>query len=79
MQEPFVYLASGYVKRALAILPSQGSKWPWALYQNYVRDLLALRFGVIEDGTITFTKHPSWKARQHVSADAAHVSAARRR
>ena len=43
---------SGYIQRALHELPSQGSKPPWRLYQNYVRDLSMLRYGRLEDDVI---------------------------
>ncbi|MEP7147272.1 MAG: NAD(P)/FAD-dependent oxidoreductase [Acidobacteriota bacterium] len=45
---------SGYVERALHTLPSQGSKTPWRLHQNYIKDLSMLRYGRIEDGTMEF-------------------------
>ena len=49
-------LSSGYMRRAKDILPKQGSKRPWKLHQNYVRDMLALRFGSIDDGALVFTR-----------------------
>ena len=44
-EEPWVSFSSGYIQRALAHQPKQGSKRPWKLYQNYALDLLSLRFG----------------------------------
>ncbi len=52
--EPVLDFNSGYVLRALDSLPSQGSKPPWRLYQNYVRDLSMLRYGRVDDGTMKF-------------------------
>jgi monooxygenase len=49
---PFLDFTSGYVRRALPLLPKQGARRPWRLYQNYLLDLLTLRFGRIEDGTL---------------------------
>jgi cation diffusion facilitator CzcD-associated flavoprotein CzcO len=49
-------LSSGYMQRARDILPKQGSKRPWRLHQNYAKDLLALRFGSVDDGTLVFTR-----------------------
>jgi hypothetical protein len=49
---PFLDFTSGYVRRALPLLPKQGSRRPWRLYQNYLLDLLTLRFGKIADGTL---------------------------
>ena len=55
-------LSSGYMQRAKDILPKQGSKRPWKLYQNYAKDLLALRFGSIDDGTLVFTRRAAQSA-----------------
>jgi cation diffusion facilitator CzcD-associated flavoprotein CzcO len=52
--EPLIDFSSGYVLRAINQLPRQGSKKPWKLYQNYVRDLLSLRFGSVDDGALEF-------------------------
>jgi cation diffusion facilitator CzcD-associated flavoprotein CzcO len=55
-EEPALNFTSGYVQRALDHLPRQGSKKPWKLYQNYALDLLALKFGAVDDGTMTFSR-----------------------
>jgi len=49
-------LSSGYMQRARDVLPKQGSKRPWKLYQNYAKDMLALRFGKVDDGVLVFSK-----------------------
>ncbi len=54
-EEPFLDFSSGYVQRALAMLPKQGSKKPWRLYQNYALDMATLRLGSINDGVMEFT------------------------
>jgi cation diffusion facilitator CzcD-associated flavoprotein CzcO len=54
--EPFLDFSSGYVQRAVAMLPKQGERKPWRLYQNYVLDLLMLRFGRVADGVMAFAK-----------------------
>jgi len=51
---PLIDFSSSYIKRAEARLPRQGSKAPWRLRQNYALDLLALRFGRLRDGVMTF-------------------------
>ncbi|MDG5500179.1 NAD(P)/FAD-dependent oxidoreductase [Marinobacter sp. BGYM27] len=53
-QEPFLDLDSGYVHRAEAHLPKQGDRKPWKLYQNYLLDLVNMRFGRVADGAMTF-------------------------
>jgi hypothetical protein len=61
--EPLLNFTSGYVQRALATLPHQGSKRPWKLYQNYLLDLLTLRFGAVNDGTMEFRRRGRRAAR----------------
>jgi cation diffusion facilitator CzcD-associated flavoprotein CzcO len=53
--EPFLDFSSGYVVRATERLPKQGPTSPWRVHQNYVLDLLALRFGRLEDGVLHFS------------------------
>jgi cation diffusion facilitator CzcD-associated flavoprotein CzcO len=57
-EEPVVALTSGYVQRSREMLPRQGSKKPWKLYQNYAMDLMTLRFGRVNDGSMEFTRLP---------------------
>ncbi|HEX8300429.1 NAD(P)/FAD-dependent oxidoreductase [Sphingomonas sp.] len=45
---PFLDFTSGYVQRAIGDLPRQGTRKPWRLNQNYTRDIMALRFGGID-------------------------------
>ena len=52
--EPWIDFSSGYFERARHLFPKQGSRAPWKLHQNYARDLLALRFGAVDDGVMTF-------------------------
>lgn len=54
--EPFLDFSSGYVQRALAKFPKQGSERPWKLYQNYALDIVTLRHGKIDDGAMRFVK-----------------------
>jgi cation diffusion facilitator CzcD-associated flavoprotein CzcO len=61
-EAPFLDFTSGYVQRALDHLPRQGVKAPWKLYQNYARDLLTLRYGKLDDGTLVF-RHRATRAR----------------
>jgi hypothetical protein len=46
---------SGYVLRSLDKFPKQGSRPPWKLHQNYARDIITLRRGELEDGTLQFS------------------------
>jgi cation diffusion facilitator CzcD-associated flavoprotein CzcO len=54
--EPFLDLASGYVQRSLASLPKQGSRTPWRLHQNYLRDVALMRKGPLDDAGMTFQR-----------------------
>jgi cation diffusion facilitator CzcD-associated flavoprotein CzcO len=64
--EPVIDFNSGYVLRAMDTLPKQGSKPPWRLHQNYIKDLSMLRYGTVEDGTMEFRKSPAVNtSREH--------------
>jgi cation diffusion facilitator CzcD-associated flavoprotein CzcO len=52
--QPFIDFSSGYVLRSIDKFPKQGSKAPWRLHQNYARDIMALKFGALEDGAMEF-------------------------
>jgi len=53
-REPLHLLDSGYFQRARADLPMQGPKTPWRLHMNYFSDMMAIRFGKLEDGAMQF-------------------------
>ncbi len=56
---PWLDFSSGYVQRAKDVLPKQGAVKPWRLYQNYALDMITLRYGRIDDGTMQLEKpHP---------------------
>jgi monooxygenase len=61
---PFLDFTSGYVQRARDILPKQGSKRPWKLYQNYALDMVSLKFASVEDGVIRFLPRGALAARE---------------
>jgi cation diffusion facilitator CzcD-associated flavoprotein CzcO len=53
--QPFMDLTSGYVQRSVDQFPKQGLTAPWRLYQNYLRDILLLHRGPLEDGALEFS------------------------
>jgi cation diffusion facilitator CzcD-associated flavoprotein CzcO len=55
LAEPWLDFSSGYVQRSVGKFPKQGSRAPWRLYQNYVRDIFSLRFGAVDDGVMEFS------------------------
>ena len=75
-EEPFLDFTSGYVVRALEVLPKQGSLRPWKVYQNYFLDAITLRFGRIDDGVLQFERPRSTPSR---SASGAALFHSRRR
>jgi hypothetical protein len=52
---PFIDLTSGYVLRSVHNFPRQGHTAPWRLYQNYLRDVILLRHGPVEDEALVFS------------------------
>ncbi|MDR3615132.1 MAG: NAD(P)/FAD-dependent oxidoreductase [Candidatus Obscuribacterales bacterium] len=53
---PFLNFTSGYVERAAELLPKQGIRRPWQVYQNYLQDLFNIRHGQVADGVMRFDK-----------------------
>jgi len=53
---PWVDFSSGYFQRAAGQLPQQGSIKPWKLNQNYLSDLVTMRYGAVDDGVLQFTR-----------------------
>jgi cation diffusion facilitator CzcD-associated flavoprotein CzcO len=53
---PALDLQAGYIQRAAGVLPRQGTHKPWRIYQNYLRDLLALKFAPLRDGALRFAR-----------------------
>ncbi|HTT61875.1 MAG TPA: NAD(P)/FAD-dependent oxidoreductase [Bryobacteraceae bacterium] len=61
---PFVeHFTSGYMKRALANWPKQGAKAPWRVYQNYIRDVITLKWIPVENDALEFSNPPQPPAR----------------
>ena len=54
--KPLLDLNSGYVMRAAARLPKQGTQNPWYLRQNYLLDSLAMKFDRVNERHMAFTK-----------------------
>jgi monooxygenase len=54
-ETPFVDFTPGYFLRVMDQLPKQGSKLPWRLHQNYIRDLKLIKRAQLEDGVLEFS------------------------
>lgn len=59
---PLLNLNSGYVMRAAADLPKSATSAPWLIRQNYIRDMLTMKLGRMEDGVLQFSKTVPIKA-----------------
>ena len=72
VEEPIFNLNSGYILRASADLPKQGSKEPWKLRQSYAYDLRVIRRGEVDDGTMRFSRsspRPAAKSLESAAAE----------
>jgi hypothetical protein len=70
-EEPWLDFTSGYVQRALDKFPKQGNRKPWKLYQNYLLDLLSLRFSSITDQAMEFSSPDPARRRTETGMEAA--------
>jgi len=57
-EEPFLDFTSGYVTRAMDKFPKQGARKPWKVHQNYALDLMALKFGSVDDEMVFSNPEP---------------------
>ena len=56
---PFVErFTPGYIQRALANWPKQGSKAPWRVYQNYLLDTISLKWSPVANRGLEFSNPP---------------------
>ena len=64
--------SSGYIKRALHLMPKSAVSYPWRLNQEYVADRKIMRSSPVEDDILTLTKAgaaPAEHDRQMETAD----------
>ncbi len=52
---PLLDFSSGYIQRSIKDLPKQGGVQPWKNHQNYIADLLHLKFERLDDGVMKFS------------------------
>jgi hypothetical protein len=65
---PLLDFGAGYVKRALASLPRQGTSGPWVMAMDPNHDAQVLRHGPVADPCLVFDSGP--RQRHPVSASA---------
>ena len=56
---PFLDFSSGYVQRAIDRFPKQGDRAPWLVHQSYARDVIALRYGSVDDEMVFSNPAPA--------------------
>jgi len=67
---PFVeHFSPGYMQRVIANWPKQGSQAPWRVYQNYLRDVISLKWSRMDDDALEFSK-PAERRAPAVGAEA---------
>ena len=52
--DQLIDFTSGYFQRGLNQMPKQGNKAPWKNYQNYLKDIFAVRLFSIKDNNLSF-------------------------
>lgn len=58
---PLLDLRSGYIRRAAGVMPRQGTRGPWRMHQNWLRDIALLRWRPVADTGLRFGRlapHP---------------------
>lgn len=53
--EPLLGLNSGYIARAADRFPKSGTKYPWRVYQSYIKDYRATKGSSVIDGVMRFS------------------------
>lgn len=54
-EEPLLDFEAGYVLRSREQFPKQGDRFPWKVYQNYIRDFFSLGYGSLKDEELEFS------------------------
>ena len=52
--DDLIDFTSGYFQRGLHFMPKQGNKAPWKSYQNYIKDIFAVRLFSIKNSNLNF-------------------------
>jgi monooxygenase len=55
-ERPLLDFAAGYVLRSINQFPKAGSRRPWRLGMNYLQDVVTLRYGKVNDGSMRFSR-----------------------
>jgi monooxygenase len=51
-EAPLLDFDAGYVVRSRSEMPKQGDRFPWKMYQNYIKDFISMRLGRLDKNEI---------------------------
>jgi hypothetical protein len=68
--QPLLDFQAGYVLRSIDQFPRAGSRPPWRLGQSYAHDVVTLRHGKIDDGSMRFSRAVSSRAGRNPARSA---------
>jgi cation diffusion facilitator CzcD-associated flavoprotein CzcO len=63
-ERPLLDFAAGYVLRSIDEFPRAGSRAPWRLGMSYAHDVVTLRHGRLDDGSMRFSRTPAQVAAE---------------
>ncbi len=66
-EQPLLDFSAGYVLRSIDQFPRAGSRAPWRLGMSYAHDVVALRHGKINDGSMRFSRRTGAEAPSEVA------------
>ena len=58
-RRPLMDMSSGYLQRGLHLMPMQGTRAPWTMPQNYLRDRRRYRMGAVAGEDLRFHRAPA--------------------
>ncbi len=64
-ERPLLDFQAGYVLRSIDEFPRAGSRSPWRLGMSYAHDVISLRYGRVDDGTMRFSRRTAAADRKH--------------
>jgi monooxygenase len=64
--QPLLGLTAGYVQRSAHRFPKQGERYPWKVYQSFLKDYRAMRLGRVDDGVMVFSNPAHGRDRSTV-------------
>jgi cation diffusion facilitator CzcD-associated flavoprotein CzcO len=66
-RQPLLDFSAGYVLRSIDQFPRAGSRAPWRLGMSYAHDVVTLRHGKINDGSMRFSRLTGAQASPQVA------------